>query len=57
MNFGGHNLAHERGYMRLVHFIVLITQIPKVAGLELTTSVGEFVLILLVEIVASGEKL
>ena len=43
--------------MRLVFLIVLITQNPKVVGLELTASVGEFVLILLVEIAASEEKL
>ena len=35
-------------YIRLAHFIVLITQIHKVVGLELTTAVEEFVLILLV---------
>lgn len=38
--------------MRLVYFIVLMTQNPKVAGLEPKALVEEFVLILLVEIAA-----
>lgn len=43
MSFGRHSLAHESGYIRLTHLIVLITQIHKSGSLELTTAVEEFI--------------
>lgn len=41
LNLEGHNSAYEKGHMKLVYFTDLITQDPKVLGLELTASVEE----------------
>lgn len=57
MDFGGHNSVHEEGFMRLVYFIVLNTQNPKVISLEFTASAGQFILILSIETATFGEKL